>query len=67
MNQLLLILTQKQRIVAEREREVKIAIGMGIFISAIDGAAIAMNLAKQLQIPNAVPHSFIGNTKGVDT
>ena len=62
-----LILTKRHSITDERESEVNRAIGIGIAVSAAYGAAIAMNLAKQLQIPNAVPQSYIGNTKGVET
>ena len=67
MGQLSLILTRRHRITDERESEVNKAIGIGIGFSAINGAEIVMNLAKQLQIPKAVPQSYIGNTKGVET
>ena len=67
MGQLSLILTRRHRITDERESAVNTAIGIGMDSSAIYGAAIVMNLAKQLQMPNAVPHSYIGNTKGVET
>ena len=67
MGQLSLILTRRHRITDERESAVNMAIGIGMDSSAIYGAAIVMNLAKQLQIPNAVPQSYIGNTKGVET
>ena len=66
MGQLALILTKRHNITDERESEVNRAIGIGIAVSAAYGAAIAMNLAKQLQIPKAVPQSYIGNTNGVE-
>ena len=48
-------------------RTLKTDIGIGISFSAIMGEAMLTNLAKQLHIPKAVPHNFVGNTNGVDT
>ena len=63
----LLISTSKHIMIEMAARIVKIDIGIGIFISAMEGEAMLTNLAKQLHIPKAVPHNFVGKTKGVDT
>ena len=46
--------------------EVKIYIGIGFLSSTITEAESAIVRPTKLQIPNAVPHSVIGNRNGVD-
>ena len=59
------MLTKRHTRIEISERILKVAIGIGMALSAIYGDAMLTKRAKQLQIPNAVPHILVGKTKGV--